>query len=661
LLAAAALAAGALCAAEPSAATSPASARLVAELPTPPSSATAASAGLALTTLDQIDVRAFAQIVSDATGRRFVVADDVQARFSVVVPGRGPQRVPSGEVFPFFLTVLASAGLTVADEGGVFRIVKLPEGGLGIGGGAEASGLVTRVFRLENVPAEEVRKVLEANGARKGAVGVLDESNQIVVTDARTALDRIARLVSELDQPGAARVTEVVALQFADADGLAQQLNMAIAESESRASQLLGRLPAPPGGSAASAAGAGGAVVVPSPHANSLILVGARRQIDNLRSLIARLDVETPSGRGRLNAIFVHYVDAAQAAKSISALLEKSAAKSPDGKSVRRISVEASLPNNALLVDASPSDFEVVSQLVAQLDRPPGQVHIAVQIVEMADGNSLTLGTQMSLLTAPSKKGETTVSGATRFSADSGDGLLAAVEKGIFPQGLSVGVARGVGIDEAGNLQIGYGGVNINAIRQSDRVDILSETTLQSQDNQEASVSIVNDIPILKSTIQGGSGTSRDVIQNIDRLEVGVKLKLTPHLAPDGLVRMELSPSIEAVIDSGSSAADAQYTPTIARRTASTTVTVPDGQTIVIAGLTRKDRQKVDRRIPLLGDIPVLGWLFRYRVASDRRTNLLILVTPTRIPAPSDAADVRRAWERKTGLPSDESSPAQRP
>ena len=133
-----------------------------------------------------------------------------------------------------------------------------------------------------------------------------------------------------------------------------------------------------------------------------------------------------------------------------------------------------------------------------------------------------------------------------------------------------------------------------------------------------------------------------------------------PHVIPGGLVRMDLQPSIESVISSGSSTTE--FTPTIAKRTANTTVTVPDGQTIVIAGLTRKDKQKVDHRLPLLGDIPLLGWFFRYTREIEKTANLLILVTPTIIREPGDATGSTQAWRLRTGIHDDAEVPdAQQP
>lgn len=616
----------------------------------------AAGATVELGALDRVKVESFAQLLSDATGRPFAVAGDVEAVFTVIVPGGGPLRLSAEEVYAFGLSVLASAGLGVVEEGGACRIVRLPEGGgLTVGAttleGAPAGGLVTRVFRLQHVAADDLRRVIEGGGGRKGWVSVLETSNHLVVTDTVRTLDSIARLVAELDQPGLARVTEVVPLQFAEAESLAQQLNTTAVEGAlPPGQQLAARLQAAPG---VMPAAARALLAVPAPHANSLILVGPPARIAETRDLIARLDVDTPTGRGRLNSIPLQYLKAEDAARSLTALLEKAAAKAPDARGARRIAVEASVANNALLVDAAPNDFEIVRKLVEQLDRVPEQVQISVLIAEVADSDGFTWGASLTALTFPGKEGETRVSAATRLAGDpAGASPLEDAARSVFPQGVHAAVAHATDTAADGSLIVSYPGiVSFEALKADGKVRILSETALQAQNNVEASVSIVDEIPVLKSTIEGGSGTARDIIQNIDRQEVGVKLKLMPHVIPGGLVRMELNPSIESVISSGSG--ETAFTPTIAKRTAATTVTVPDGQTIVIAGLTRTDHQKVDRRIPLLGDIPLLGWLFRYKSDVAKRTNLLIFVTPTIISSPLDAQRASQEWRQKTGIEND--------
>ena len=168
----------------------------------------------------------------------------------------------------------------------------------------------------------------------------------------------------------------------------------------------------------------------------------------------------------------------------------------------------------------------------------------------------------------------------------------------------------------------------------------------------------MNEIPILKSTIQGGSGTARDVVQNIDRVDVGIKLKITPHVIGGNEVRMTLNPSIEAVIDPGPSGT--QFAPTIAKREVSTTVTVGDGNTIVIAGLTREDKTRVTKKVPILGSIPLVGLLFRQTVDAFEKTNMLIFVTPHIVTRDGAAEAMKEAWQEKTGLTTEGPAPKKR-
>jgi general secretion pathway protein D len=600
---------------------------------------------------DQVDIRTFVKLVGDVTGRKFSVADTVTGKITVVSP-----TVDRREVYPLFVTILEGAGYSVVEEGDLSRVVPLPERAspmppvVGASDPLPAQGMITKVIRLQYVSAVELRKLLESKvgGGKTGAVGVIEETNRLIVTDTAESIRRVEKIVAEIDQPGSARTTEVVPLTFASADSMADELNRAMAEGATRGDRLRERLPAPEGRSDSGRM----AAVVASPHSNCLILSGSASQVLELKRLIALMDVDTPAGRGRLNAVFLKYLSAEEAAQNINALLGKPAAGKdgaiPVAAPSRKISIEASLASNALLIDASPSDFEVVKKLVDQLDQPVPQVHIEVLIAELSEGENLNIGVEMAALDQPSGVGDSVVQGSSILSEGS-ESLLTAVQNQIFPGGISIGVAQGTSLNSDGTVVSALAGViNINAIKKDSRFKIRSNPSLLAQNNREASVNIVEDIPILKSTIQGGSGTSRDVIQNIERMDVGIKLKLTPRIIPGGEVQMELNPSIEAVTDSAPGGNS--LTPIVARREVSTTVTVRDAETIVIAGLTREDETSVVRKVPFLGSIPLIGWLFRHTVEGKERTNLLIFVTPRIVADSATAARELQRLQDQTGL-----------
>lgn len=381
-------------------------------------------------------------------------------------------------------------------------------------------------------------------------------------------------------------------------------------------------------------------VVVPSTHANTLVVVGTPVQLRELREVVAKMDVEATSGYGRLHSIFLRYLSAEEAAKSLNALL----AKSVDKDQRAAISIEHNVANNALIVDAAPQDYEYLRKLVDELDRIPQQVLVEVLIAEIAAGKSLDLGVQLAATEQP-REGSTTVLGRSRPGKT--DVLMDAVEQGIFPQGIAVGIARGTYTDAGGNVLPNIPLV-VQALAANQDVKILSNVPLWAQNNTEATVSVVENVPILRSTIEGGSGTSRDVIQNIDRIDVGIKLKVTPHVNPDGEITLQLNPSIEAIIDEGPS--DVAFAPTISKREVSTTVTVPDRATVVISGLIREDVVKQAWKVPFLGDIPLIGWFFRSKSDRTQRTNLLIFVTPHIVTDMDVALRLQKSLEKRTRI-----------
>jgi general secretion pathway protein D len=601
-----------------------------------------------------VTIPSFVEIVGQTTGRKFVISDDVKGSITVVSP-----KVEPSEVYPLFISILESAGCSVVVEGDIHRIVKLQERIASLApvvGPDEAvpgDGIITKIFRLSHVSVSEFRALLEANvsGGRAGAVGAIEATNHLLVTDTSENVRRIEKIISEIDRPGLAAMTQVVPLKFASAALVAEELSISVGKnaSSSRGDALRNRLPAVGGGGRPTSSRSL-PLVVASPHANSLILVGSENQLAELKSVIAQIDVDTPAGSGRLNAIFLKYSSAEEAAANLNALLSAGGAPDSGASKTRQISIQADVSNNALLVESSPGDFEVVKRLVDHLDIAPEQVHIEIVIAELTEGENLDIGVDMVALDSPDL-GETTVLGGNIMS-DNADAIMNAVQQGIVPGGLTVGVAHGSRLDAAGNVVVGYPGlININAIKQDSRFRIRSSPSLMAQNNKEASVSIVDEIPVLTSTIQGGTGASRDVVQNIERIPVGIKLKLTPHIIPEGLVRMELNPSIEAVVDPGPAGS---FAPTIAKREVSTTVTVPDGEMIVIAGLTQQGNTRSVRRVPVLGSIPLLGWLFRHTVEGEERTDLLIFVTPVIIKDSGVARAVSDRLSERTGLNSNE-------
>lgn len=588
---------------------------------------------------DQADLRLIVKIVGEMTGRRFVMDERVKGNVTVVTP----DNISVADVYPLLLSILETSGFTVIEKSEGVHIVPLPAGGssgsrIVSEGDESGQGLITKLLKLTHVSALELAKLLEplVRGGQSGAVAAFGATNHLLLTDTAEAVRQIEKLVRELDTPGATRTMEVIRLKHADADELATQLLAAMRGAETSGEQVSRHLQRVGTGLANLPSDM---IVVPVRNANSIVAVGTPVQMTRIREIVDLIDIETPVEFGRLNSIFLKYISAEEAATTLNNLLAKTTSKDQ----LARISIEHNNANNALIVEAAPPDFELVRKLVEDLDRMPQQVMVEVVIAEVSMGDGLDLGVDWNTIDAP-EDGTTVALGRSRLGET--DTLAGIVESGTFPQGLSVGVAHGTYVDAAGQVlpRIPF---MVQALAQNRDVKILSNIPLWAQNNTEASVSVVENIPILSSRIEG-TGDNRDVIQNIERVDVGIKLKLTPHINADQEVKLKLNPSIEAITDSGP--VETQFSPTISKREVVTTITIPDRATVVISGLIREDHIKVVSKVPFLGDLPLIGWLFRSTSDEKQRTNLLIFVTPHIIRNLQDADEVRAALEARSSI-----------
>jgi len=600
---------------------------------------------------DQVDIKFLVKLVGELTGKKFIVDKEIDGKVTVVTP---PQ-IPISEVYPLFLSLLEASGCGVVEKDGVYRIIARERRQTPVAPvlGAEEkifpSGVITKVFHLNNLNAAEVKKILEpmVDQGKTGAIGLLESTNHLIITDTADNLRRIEQIICQIDKPGLTRMIEIYPLQHATAADMANELNQAMsgasaAKSETQGDRIKQRLPKPDG-STEGISVPGDAMIVAAPHSNSLILVGTQSQIDNLKRLIAGMDVEPKSGYGHLKAIPLKYLAADEAAKSLTSLL----ARGVDKPQNQKIAIEASMANNSLIVDAAPQDFEMVDQLIQQLDTPPQQVLIEVLIAELTLDKGQELGAEFLSGGIPGVGSTIAMGGVNNSGSDSA--LMQNVINGVVPNGLTFGVAKGSYVDANGNVVPRFPALlNIVAQKTRGKIKIVSNMPLWTQNNQQANVNIGKNIPLLKSTVSAGAGTARDYIQNIDRIDVGTKLTVTPHVNPNNEILMKINPSIEAILQESSGGLP--FTPTIAKREITTTITVPDGDTVIISGLISENNVRQETKVPILGSIPLLGFFFRHTTEAVERSNLLVFVTPHSTTNALKRAELDEKITARTGL-----------
>ena len=590
---------------------------------------------------EMVDIAQLVEILSDRTGKLIVMDEAVHGKVSLVAP----DRVSVERFHSLVVSILQSRGFSVVDQNGSLFVnprdkaaTVVPPGTLvGPTNAIPTAGTVTKVFKLENIEAGELQQMFELMipGGKQGAVSVAP-GNYLILTDTASNMRAHEGMIKQVDSPSTFSNIQVIKLQHASAENLARELSEAIAASESAGSKYARSIAGRTGGVNKPA----GATVIPIASANSLIVIGSMAQIDQVKKIVEQIDIEDAAGRGRLQAIFLNFLRAEDAATELNNLLQKTAAKGGPPQ----IAIEADVANNALLVDADPVDFKYLQNLLQDLDRKPKQVMVEVLIAEVSSTDGLDLGVEFATTEQP-RDGSTTVIGRNRPGET--DDIADLATSGNFMQGFSFGLAEGVATLADGS-SIPLIPVLIRALSQKRDVEILSNIPLWAQNNVESTVSVVENIPVLRSTIEGGSGTARDVIQNIDRIDVGITFSVTPLVTPDNEVTLKLKPTIEAIIDPGP--ADTPFTPTIAKREVETTVTIPDGATVIISGLKRIDNIKQNYRMPILGDIPLLGHLFRRTSNTKQRTNVIIFVTPHVVDTTAREDELQKEWEKKTGL-----------
>jgi len=602
---------------------------------------------------EQVELGNLVNLVGEQTGKRFVLDAAVTGRVSVITR----EKIPQSEVFPLFVAVLEGSGYTVVNLDGVYHVRRLvgedplqaPVVGAEIP--LEGVGLITRVIKLEHVRAVDVRPLLEpmVRRAENGSLSAFAPTNHLVITDTASNIERIEDLLSEIDRKGQSTQLSVIPLKFASARDLADQISAALRGAESSNAQLSRRVQQVVAGNGSVTPGF---TLIAADQANALIVSAGPLQLKQIQDMVAELDIPPDSiASGRLRAVFLNYLKAEDAAVQLTTLLDKRT--EVDARD--RIAVEADVANNAILVDASPLAFTSVKELLEQIDRPQQQVLVEVMIVEVTDVNSLELGVEWATIDQP-QDGTTTVIG--RSTPGEADLITDLIRQQTFPQGFTFGLARGT-VTLPDGTEVAQLPFLLRALDGRRDVNILSNVPLRTQNNAEASVSVVNNIPILTSVIEGGAGDNRDVIQNIERLDVGIQLTVKPQVNPNKEITLELNPVIEAIVQQTSGGVE--LTPTIARREVKSTVTLADQSTVVISGLMREDVVEEVNQVPVLGSIPIIGALFRSTSERKEKTNLLIFVTPYLVTGEDENDATTDRWQKKTGLDDPVQDPRQQP
>ena len=578
--------------------------------------------GSQLWTLNQqnADIREFITQVAKITGETFVIDPRIKSGNTVTVISSKP--LNRDEVYDVFLEVLSANGYTVIPKAGGHIINVVPNTTAKTSSPSEDSKpldgvMTTRVLELHSVSAVEVIPIIRPLIAQFGHAAASASSNAVIVSDLADNVDRIAKLVQELDDAGN-NDYEVVQLKHAWIGDVAKIISDTLITAK-------GQLPS-------------GLQVIADERSNRLVVKGNASKRARVRKLADTLDKEGIR-KSTTKVMFLSFADASNIAEILSeasGIIQSSqssttpppsspsATPAPGNQAragtksgiksypaVTSSFVKADTTQNALIMIANPETLQEMEKIVRQLDVPRAQVLLEAVIVEVSGGINDALGIQWGI-------------DGTKTIRDSAAANLSSVTGKIWN---NANIALGSIALRADNF-----GVLVGALSSHSNNNILSTPSMLTLDNEEAELIIGKNIPITTGSYQtSSSGSSSNPFTTTERKDVGLKLKITPHINEGNSLRLMLEQEVSSLDVStskdilGENSGDLLFN----TRSLKTAVLVDDGQTVVIGGLIEDVRSKSRKKVPLLGDIPIIGNLFRYNQKGDEKKNLMLFIRPT--------------------------------
>jgi general secretion pathway protein D len=621
--------------------------------------------------LQDADLAELVNHISGLTGKRFIYGAKVRQIKATVV---SPEPVTLEEAYQAFLSILDANGMTVVPHGRFLKIidsggvVTQPTPVLARGEPVpDTDRVVTRLYRLEHVGGDEAVALLGKFKSKDGDISVYAPGHLLIITDTAVQVRRLIRIVEEIDVGGSGQHMWIEPVRNGAAQELAKRVNELFDMGANGAAPAAGAA-----GAAAAAARSGGlSKVIPDEQTNSLIIVGTQESYERLLEVLNRLDAQSAE-TGKIHVLRLQHAMAEEMSQVLTQMLggaggggaAKGAAPAPGGGGGSAngtfegdVRVVADKPTNSLIVNSSNRDFAALRLVVDKLDRARRQVFIECVIMDLSVSDKTTVGVSF-------HGGDRSANGTTFLGGfNAGKSVLFPSDPSLL-QGFAAGVR---GPDIAGtNTLLGTGlsipafGVVLNALASSGKSNILATPHIIATDNVAADISIGENIPLqtnvgggLPSALPGAAGAAPGIGGLLGglgglglggfaapRQDVGNKIKVTPHINESNQVRLEIDQESSAP----GAASGALGVVSITKRTAQTTVVVQDQQTVVIGGLMSDEYTTSRTKVPVLGDLPLLGALFRSSEVNMGKKNLLLVLTPHVI---RDQDDLRRIFERK--------------
>lgn len=544
---------------------------------------------------DEADIRTVIDAVAKYTGQNFIIDPRVKGKVTLI----SQKPMDTSEVYSVFLSVLKIHGFAAIPGKEAIKVV--PDvnakqdaiSNLGRGGDL-TDELVTHIVEVKHVNAAQLVPILRPLVPQRGHLAAVPSSNVIIISDTRANIARLAQIISRIDTATGGDI-EVIPLQHATASELVRILNQLEA--------------ADPKGAVSKTK------ILADNRTNSLLVSGDKSTRLNIRALIMHLDTPLDIG-GNTHVLYLRNAVAKDLVPVLTGVSKNVAQSKGKGAAALGgdIIIQADENTNALVITAPPDVFRSLKGVISQLDVRRAQVLVEGVIAEVSHETSKELGVQWAI---DGREANNAV-GLINFSVGTPITAYANLDQPPNPIGFNVGFGDLTGANKIAAL--------VSMLAGDSSTNILSTPSLMTLDNEEAEIIVGQNVPFVTGSYSntGGGTTPTNPFNTIQRQDVGLTLRIKPQINEGDAIKMDVVQEVSSI--SPSSAASDIITN---KRAIKTSVIVDDGQIIVLGGLIQDDLQETEQKVPGLGDIPLLGWLFRYQRSSKIKTNLMVFLHPS--------------------------------
>ena len=598
----------------------------------PPQVATAQGKQYVTIDFDNVDIQVFIKFVSELTGRNFVIDEKVRGKVTVI----SPRKIAVDEVYKVFESILEIYGFATVQAGEVIKVIPSQDArgqNLELRLKKEAitpeDKLVTQILSLQYAGPDEMKKVLDPLISKTSIILAYAPTGMLIITDVLSNIQRLQNIVTALDVEGVSEQISFIPLQAASATEIAKSL-VAVFPPQQRP-------------------GIAPIRIVPDERTNSVILLANEINTAHVKKLISLMDRDIPRSGTIIHVYQLQNGNAEDMAKVLMNIPKdtkdaKPPAPAAAGKTAilsKDVNILADKATNTLIITADRDDYKILEGVIQKLDVSRPMVYIESLIMEVSVNKAFNIGVEWRGLreidNADVKRVLGPGSTALGMGGFTGQSIIPQVNPltgaVTMPSGLSLGVI-GAGI-KIGDLFFPNIGAVLQAYQKDSDVSILSTPQLLTINNEEAEINVGKNVPYITRSDTSATVPGQTFGSSYEYKDVGIILKITPNINEEQFVRLKIDQQVTKLADVQTST-----TPTTLKRSAKTTVVIKDNETVVIGGMIDDSTSIETAQVPCLGDIPILGWLFKTMGRGREKTNLFVFITPHIIRNQAEAAAI---------------------